>query len=192
LIGLYILLSLPAIAILAGIFLYNRLVRRDQMARNGWSDIDVQLKRRADLVPHLVDAVKGYAAHEQSLFAEVVEKRNAALAAGGDVDARGRTESDFSQPVARLIALGEAYPELKASENFLGLQKELANTENKIEMARRFYNGAVRELNVAVSTFPGNLLAGPLGFAHRTYFEIKTAEAAAPQIDLRSPRESDA
>lgn len=169
--------------------LYNQLVQRRQLARNGWSDIDVQLKRRADLVPRLVETVKGYAAHERALFEEVVEKRNAAQGAGDDPAGRGAAESALSKPVARLIAVAEAYPELKASDNFLGLQRELAETEDKIEMARRFYNGAVRELNTTIESFPGNLIAGAFGFRPQAYFEIEaSAERAAPDVSLDAPQ----
>jgi LemA protein len=177
-IGLIVLLGV-ALAIL-----YNLLVRRRQMARNGWADIDVQLKRRADLIPQLVATVQGYANHERKLFEDVIEKRNAALAAGDDPAARGEAESALSQPVRRMIAVAEGYPDLKASGNFLELQKELADTEDKIEMARRFYNGAVRELNTLVESFPVNMAAGPLGFSKRDYFEIETADRAVPEVRL--------
>ena len=183
-IGFYVVAGVVALAVIAGVVLFNRLVARRQMANNGWSDIDVQLKRRADLVPQLVAAVKAYAAHEKSLFEEVVEKRGQALAAGDDVNARGAAETALSKPVGRLLAVAEAYPELKASDNFLGLQKELADTEDMIEMARRFYNGAVRELNTAVESFPSNLLAGAFGFSQRTYFEIEPADRPVPSLGL--------
>jgi len=181
------LLALLVFAVIAGValvFVYNRLVQRRQMANNGWSDIDVQLKRRADLIPSLVATVKGYAAHERTLFEEVIARRNAALDAGDNPAARGKAESELSRPVSKLLAVAEAYPELKASSNFLELQKELAETEDKIEMARRFYNGAVRELNTLVEGFPVNFIAGSLGFAKRDFFEIKTADRAAPQVDM--------
>jgi LemA protein len=173
------------LAVLAGliIWLYNGLVTKRQMAENGWSDIDVQLKRRADLIPRLVQTVKGYAKHEKELFADVIEKRNQALSAGADPAARGAAESALTQPVGKLFALAEAYPDLKASENFLELQEELSETEDKIEMARRFYNGAVRELNVAVKTVPGNLIAGPFGFKKRAFFEMDGSRAA-PAVEF--------
>lgn len=181
---IYILIALAAAVLLAGIVLYNRLVSKDQMARNGWADIDVQLKRRADLIPALVTTVKGYAAHEQALFTEVVERRNAAMAAGDDPGARSEAESALSRPVARILAVAEAYPDLKASANFLELQKELSQTESKIEMARRFYNGSVRELNTAIGSFPANLMAGIFGFGERRYFEIDTADRLLPEVKL--------
>lgn len=173
--------------VLAGValaVLYNILVGRHQMTNNGWSDIDVQLKRRADLIPQLVETVKGYAAHERQLFEDVIVKRNVALAAGDDPATRGKAESALSQPVKKVIAVAEDYPELKASGNFLDLQKELSETEDKIEMARRFYNGAVRELNTLVESFPANLVAGPFGFSTRDYFEIETGDRAVPVMDM--------
>ena len=181
---IYFILGLVAVLIVFGVLIYNRLVSRSPMADNGWSDIDVQLKRRANLIPQLVSTVQGYASHERELFADVAEKRARALAAGDDLASRGAAESALSQPVARLMAVAEDYPDMKASGNFLELQKELADTEDKIEMARRFYNGAVRELNTSVQSFPANLLAAPLGFRERAYFEVDMADRALPQIDM--------
>lgn len=181
----YILVAGAMIALVAVIWLYNLLVRKWQMVNNGWADIDVQLKRRSDLVPRLVDAISGYAAHERNLFEDIAEKRALAENAGEDPERRAEAESALARPVAQLMALAEAYPDLKASGNFAGLQRELVDTENKIEMARRFYNGAVRELNTAVQSFPTSLVAPVIGFAPRTYFEIETAaERVAPQVSL--------
>lgn len=173
-----------ALLLVGMILTYNTLVQKSQMAKNGWSDIDVQLKRRADLIPQIVATVQGYAAHEKALFAEVAEKRAKAMVAGDDLASRAEAESALSRPVAQLMAVAEAYPDMKASGNFLGLQKELSDTETKIEMARRFYNGAVRELNTAVQTFPANLFAGLFGFRERQYFEIDMAERAVPEVRL--------
>jgi LemA protein len=184
--GIYIFAAVVALLI-AVMVVYNHLIAKRQMVNNGWADIDVQLKRRADLIPQLVTTVQAYAAHERQLFEDVAEKRNAALAAGDDAAARGAAESALSRPVGRLIALGEAYPDLKANQNFLDLQNELSETENKIEMARRFYNGAVRELNTAIETFPSNLIAGVFGFRNRAYFEIETADRAVPSISMDKP-----
>ena len=181
---LLILLIIAGAAGLAAAAIYNILVRRRQLAANGWADIDVQLKRRADLIPSLVSTVQGYAAHERSLFEEVAEKRNAAMAAGDDPAARADAESALSSPVSKLVALAEDYPDLKANKNFLDLQRQLSETEDKIEMARRFYNGAVRELNTFVASFPVNLVAGPFGFAKRTYFEIDLPDRAAPSVAI--------
>ncbi len=182
--GLYILLTAGLIVIVLIIALFNRLVQKRQMVRNGWADIDVQLKRRADLIPHIVSSVKGYAAHEHDLFEDIVAKRNAALQAGDDPAKRGVAESALVRPVTKLFAVAEDYPDLKASQNFLDLQDELSDTENKIEMARRFYNGAVRELNIGVQSFPANLIAGLFGFAKAAFFEIETADRAVPDLNL--------
>ena len=180
----FIVLGLIVLLAVALAVLYNLLVQKRQMTHNGWADIDVQLKRRADLIPQLVTTVKGYVAHERQLFEDVIAKRNAALAAGDDPAARGEAESALSAPVRRMIAVAEDYPDLKASGNFLELQKELADTEDKIEMARRFYNGAVRELNTLIESFPVNLASAPLGFSKRDYFEIETADRAVPSVGL--------
>ncbi len=165
-----------------GAVIFNQLVQKRQLTDNGWADIDVQLKRRADLIPQLVSTVKGYAAHERALFEEIAEKRSAAAAAGDDPAARGAAESALSRPVSRVIALAENYPDLKTNRNFLDLQRALADTEDKIEMARRFYNGAVRELNTLAASVPSNLIAGAFGFSTRAYFEAIEADRAVPKI----------
>ena len=183
----YILIAAAMIALVVVIFLYNLLVRRWQMVNNGWADIDVQLKRRSDLVPRLVDAVSGYAAHERGLFEDIANRRAQAENAGEDPVRRAEAESALSRPVKQLLALAEAYPDLKASGNFSGLQQELVETENRIEMARRFYNGAVRELNTAVQSFPTSLVAPVIGFSPRAYFAIETSDRAAPQVTLTTP-----
>ncbi|WP_084398017.1 LemA family protein [Henriciella aquimarina] len=183
------ILTLIAIALLAGlVVVYNMLVGKRQMVRNGWADIDVQLKRRANLIPSLMETVKGYAAHERQLFQEVTEKRSQAQQAGDDARARGAAESALSQPIGRLMAVAEAYPDLKASENFRQLQDELSDTENKIEMARRFYNGAVRELNTLVESFPASLVAGVFGFRQATFFEVETSDRAVPEVGFGDGR----
>lgn len=173
------------LAILLGVFaIYNALVQKRQMVRNGWSDIDVQLKRRADLIPSVVSVVSGYAAHERSLFDEIARKRSAAADAGDNPAARGSAEMALAAPLGRVVALAEAYPELKANQNFLDLQRQLAETEDKIEMARRFYNGAVRELNTLVSSVPSNLVAGMFGFAKHAFFEAAGEDRAAPGVAI--------
>lgn len=177
-----IVFALVAVLLIAAVVIFNALIARRQMVNNGWADIDVQLKRRADLVPQLVRTVEAYASHERQLFAEIAERRTAALAAGDDPATRGAAEKEFAQPVARMMAVAEAYPELKASQNFLDLQNELSATEDKIEMARRFYNGAVRELNTAAESFPGNLVAGASGIGQRKYFEAGESDRAVPQV----------
>lgn len=179
-----------AIAVLGvayGIALYNRLVRSRQMAAEGWSGIDVQLKRRADLVPNLVESVRGYAGHERATLQEVTELRNQARAApADDVAGRARIEGLLSGAIGRLLAVVENYPELKASQNFLQLQASLAAIEDEIQMARRYYNGATRELNVLVESFPSNLVAGMFGFSKREFFETDEASRAVPRVSFQS------
>ncbi len=174
-----------AIAAVTIIGLFNQLVAKKQMADNGWSDIDVQLKRRAELIPNLVKTVQGYATHEKKLLTDVVEKRNAAQSADNAHD-REQAENALSRDVTKLIALAEAYPDLKANEQFLALQDELSETEDKVAFARRFYNGAVRELNTMIETFPTNLIAGMFGFSKRDYFEVELGARAAPEVVLGS------
>ena len=180
----YVGLGIVAVIAIAVVILFNQLVGKRNMVNNGWADIDVQLKRRADLIPQLVTTVQAYAAHERQLFEDVIMKRNAAMQAGDNPGERGRKESALAAPVNKLLAVAEDYPDLKASENFAELQNELSDTENKIEMARRFYNGAVREMNVSVESFPGNLVAGLFGFGRRHFFEIEMADRAVPTLDL--------
>jgi len=174
-----------AIAVYA-IAIFNRLVRLRQMANEAWSGIDVQLKRRSDLVPNLVEAVKGYAAHERSVLEEVTALRGTARAVPeGDVAGRARAENALSAGLGKLIALAEAYPDLKASGNFLDLQKQLSALEDDLQMARRYYNGAVRNLNVEVQSFPASVIAGACGFATRDFFELTDAgERNAPQVQF--------
>lgn len=183
---LWIVLGCVGVLIIGIVMIYNQLVKARQLVDNGWSDITVQLKRRADLIPRLVDITKGYAKHERKLFTDVIEKRNIALSAGDNPQKRGQAESALKQPVGQLFALAEDYPDLKASANFLDLQNELSDTEDKIEMARRFYNGAVRALNTKIETIPSNFVAGPFGFRQRDYFEISEADYALPDIDMES------
>ena len=179
------LIVLAAVLAAVVIVIYNGLVKRRQMALNGWSDITVQLKRRAELIPDLVQVVKGYARHERELFAEVTDRRARALSAGDDVRTRGMTEARLQTGEQRLLALAEAYPDMKSDTNFRDLQAELSETEEKIEMARRFYNGAVRELNTAVETFPGNLVASAFRIGTRDYFELDDpADAAVPDVEF--------
>jgi LemA protein len=183
----YILIAAAVVALAGLVWLYNLLIRRWQMVNNGWADIDVQLKRRSDLIPRFVDAVSAYASHERTLFEDIAQKRAMTEAAGEDPARRAEAEGALAKPVAQLVALAEAYPDLKASGNFSGLQKELVETENRIEMARRFYNGAVRELNTAVQSFPSSVIARMAGFSPRTYFEIDAPERASPQVGFAKP-----
>lgn len=180
-------ITLGAVAAIFSIvvLIYNGLIAARQLVDNGWSDIDVQLKRRSELIPNIVETVKAYASHESQLFLDVTEKRNKALAAGSNLAQRGMAESALGQPVSRLLAVAEDYPDLKANQNFLDLQDELSETENKIEMARRFYNGAVRELNIKIQSFPSILIAKPFGFTSREYFEIDASSLSNPKIDFK-------
>jgi LemA protein len=186
---LWIILAVVAAAVVYAIVAFNSLVRTRQMANEAWSGIDVQLKRRAELVPNLVETVKGYAGHERGVLDEVTRLRGAARAVPeGDVAARAQAEGALSGALGRLFALSENYPDLKASANFLGLQQQLSDLENELQMARRYYNGAVRNLNVLVQSFPGNLIAGAFGFSPRDFFELDDAgERNAPQVSL-APR----
>ena len=185
---LWLILAVVAVAILYAIVVFNRLVRTRQMANEAWSGIDVQLKRRSDLVPNLVEAVKGYAGHERSVLEDVTASRGAARAVpANDVAARAQAEGALSAAIGRLFALAESYPDLKASGNFLTLQQQLSDLENELQMARRYYNGTVRNLNVLVQSLPSSLIAGLSGFTQRDYFEIADADRAVPQVDLKPP-----
>ncbi len=157
------------------IAVYNRLVTLKNRAKEAWSDIDVQLKRRYDLIPNLVETVKGYAAHEKEVFEKVTEARAKAISAQGLAE-KGQAENMLSGTLKSLFAVAESYPELKANQNFLELQRELTDTEDKIQAARRFYNGNVRDLNTQIETFPTNVMAGAFGFQKMEFFEIGEAE----------------
>ncbi len=172
-IGLIVLLALVLIGI------YNRLVTLKNRTNESWSDIDVQLKRRYDLIPNLVETVKGYAAHERQAFENVTRARAAALSAQGP-QAKGEADNVLTGALKSLFAIAEAYPELKANQNFAKLQDELADTENKVQAARRFYNANVRDLNTAIQTFPTNLLARGFGFTSREFFEVGTETEKQP------------
>ncbi|MBN1193058.1 MAG: LemA family protein [Coriobacteriia bacterium] len=163
---------LVVVVIAAAIGIYNRLVTLRNRVDNAWSQIDVQLRRRYDLIPNLVETVKGYAAHEQETFEKVVQARSAAMSAEG-VKAQSEAENMLTGTLKSLFALAESYPELKANENFMMLQEELSGTESKIAYARQFYNDSVMSYNTAQQTFPANLLAGMFGFTPREYFEVE-------------------
>jgi LemA protein len=169
-------------ALLVG--LYNRLVRLRNGCEGAWSDIDVQLKRRHNLIPNLVETVKGYADHEQTTFTEVTNARSRAQQAHGPADQSG-AESSLTRAIGRLFAVAEAYPELAASQNFQQLQGELSAIETAIQNARRYYNAITRDLNTATDTFPSNLVAGWFGIGKRDYFELDSAEErSVPQVDF--------
>jgi LemA protein len=173
-----------AVVIIAAIVVFNSLVRMRNVVREGWSGIDVQLRRRTDLVPNLVETVKGYAAHERGLFEDVAKNRAQSIAAN-NVGGQAAAENALQGSLARLFAVAEAYPELKANKNFLELQQQLAEIEDQLQMARRYYNGAVRNLNIGIQSFPGVLLARPFGFREEPFFELDDrSQAAAPQVAL--------
>ncbi len=170
----YILLIVGIIVIWL-IVVYNRLIVLRNRTKEAWSDIDVQLKRRHDLIPNLVETVKGYAAHERQLFEKVTEARTRAMGAK-TIKEKGDAENVLSSTLKSLFAVAESYPDLKASANFLELQRELTDTEDKIQAARRFYNTNVRDLNISIETFPSSLIAGMLGFSRMEFFGAEEGE----------------
>jgi LemA protein len=164
------------------IVLYNRLVRLRNMVREGWSGIDVQLKRRANLIPNLVETVKGYMGHERDLLAKVTELRSQSMQTG-NLGVKQRVESALTGGLARLFAVAEGYPDLKANQNFQDLQQQLSDIEDQIQLARRYYNGTVRNLNTAIESFPGNLVAGWFAFQTAEFFEIEEpGDRAVPKV----------
>ena len=183
--GWWILTGVIVVIALFLIVINNRLVSLRQVVNQAWSDISVQLKQRHDLIPILVETVKGYAAHERGTLDAVVKARNAAVAASGP-QAQAAAENMLSGALRQLFALAESYPDLKASQNFLQLQSDLADVENKIAASRRFFNNAVQEYNAAIQQFPAVLIAGSLGFTERTFFDLDEGERAAvntpPQV----------
>ncbi len=175
--ALFVIIGIVAVLGLILIGIYNRLVALRQTCNQAWSDIEVQLKQRQDLVPQLVNTVKGYAGHEKSTFEEVVKARQQAVSAD-TVEGQAVAEGMLTQALGKLFALAEAYPELKANENFLQLQDQLADIENKIAAARRFYNNAVQEYNTGREQFPAVLIATPFGFHAREFFEAPEGREA--------------
>lgn len=181
-----IILAVLAVVVLYGVSLYNKLVKLRQMVSEGWSGIDVQLKRRADLIPNLLETVKGYMKHEKSLLEEVTRLRTAAVSASSAAPGeRAKVEAALSGALGRLMAVAENYPDLKANQNFADFQQSLETTENEISLSRRYYNGAVRNNNIAVETFPSNLIAGRFGFKSAEFFEIEDeADRATPKVSF--------
>jgi LemA protein len=175
--------GLLVLAIVWFVFVYNSLIVLRNRTKEAWSDIDVQLKRRHDLIPNLVETVKGYASHEQQTFEKVIQARNMAVDAKS-VKEKGEAENVLTGALKSVFALAENYPELKASVNFLELQRELSDTENKIQASRRFYNGNVMELNTKIETVPSNIVANIAGFKAAEFFEIGEEEKAAPQVNF--------
>lgn len=184
--GMIILAIIVGLIIIIGGWLmvtYNGLIRTRNQVDEGWSDIDVQLKRRHDMIPNLVNIVQGYAKHERELFEKVTQARTAAMGATSP-DQLGKAENMLSSTLKSLFAVAEAYPDLKANQNFLQLQDTYRDTEDKIQAARRFYNGVVRDFNTKLQVFPTNMIANMLGFSGREFFEAETAERANIEIKM--------
>jgi LemA protein len=188
----WIIIAVVALVVFYFISLYNNFVKLSQQAKEAWADIDVQLKRRYDLIPNLVETVKGYAAHERETLDEVIQARNAATQTHVNVGsvspeqmaAMGGAEAAFGASIGKIFALAEAYPDLKANTNFLQLQDELSDTENKIQAARRFYNGNVRDLNVALGAFPSNVVGNMFGFKSEPFFELEANSAEREPVKV--------
>ncbi|MGZ3410876.1 MAG: LemA family protein [Xanthobacteraceae bacterium] len=180
----WIIAAVAVIAAAVGISIYNQLVRDKNRVAEGWSGIDVQLRRRADLVPNLVETVKGYASHERTVLEELVAARNSVTAAS-DVQGQAAASRSLQMALGNLFALAEAYPQLKADKNFLALQGQLAEIEDQLQMARRYYNGATRDYNIRLQSFPDVILARLFGFTASPFFEIdNAADRAAPQVSF--------
>ncbi|MCR4275577.1 MAG: LemA family protein [Candidatus Wolfebacteria bacterium] len=177
--ALYIVLAIVAAIVFWLVVVFNGLIRSRYRVREAWSDIDVQLKRRYDLIPNLVEAVKGYMSHERGVFEKVTEARTRAMGAASK-DEKSGAENALSNTLKTLFAVSENYPELKANANFLDLQRELADTENKIQAARRFYNGNVMDYNTKTAVFPTNLMAGAFGFGKEEFFGLENASEKEP------------
>ncbi len=179
----WIAITLPAAVLAAAVWIYNRLVSDRNLAREGFADIDVQLKRRADLVPQLVEAVRGYASHEKALLTSVAELRSAAVAAKPGVDAgRFESERELGSKLKQMLLLQEAYPQLKADANFRDLSAKLVGTEDQLQYARRFYNGAVKQYRNRLETFPDVIVARAFGFQPLPFFETDDRAAVKVQI----------
>jgi LemA protein len=179
----WIVVAVVAVLVLGLVWIFNRLVSLRTRVDNGWSQIDVQLLRRADLIPNLVETVKGYAAHERELFEQVAEARARSIGAQG-VAEQAAAENQVTAGLRQLLAVVEAYPELKANENFLALQEELIGTESKIAYARQFYNDQVMRLNTLIQSFPSSLVARGFGFQERPFFEIDDPARGPVQVEL--------
>jgi len=184
-IGIIVVVGVLLMLTLWVAFIYNALVRGRNHCDEAWSGIDTELKRRYDLIPNLVNTVKGYAAHERETLEQVTQARNAAVSSQGSPASQAKDENVLVDSLKRLLVVVESYPDLKASQNFLKLQQELVNTEDRIQRARRFYNGNVRDYNNRVQVIPSALIAGPFGFKEREFFEIESAvERQAPVVKM--------
>ena len=185
----WIIVAIMVAVVLFAIVIFNRLIRQRNLVREGWSGIDVQLRRRTDLVPNLIEAVKGYAAHERSLFEDIAAKRASSIAAD-NVPVQAAAEQALQGSLRKLFAVAEAYPEIKADKNFLDLQHQLAEIEDQLQMARRYYNGTVRNLNISIQSFPNNVVASILGFKAEPFFELEDRSAAAAPVVAFEDRKS--
>jgi len=180
---MYIILGILVLILVWLVTKYNFFIKLVNRAKEAWADIDVQLKRRYDLIPNLVSTVKGYATHESQAFEKVTQARAQAMQANTPKE-KGEAENMLTGTLKSLFAISEAYPELKANQNFLALQNELSDTENKIQAARRFYNSNVRDLNTGLESFPGNLIASMFGFAKKEYFELAEGSAEKEPVKV--------
>ena len=183
-VALIVIIAILVVAALYGILAYNGLIRRRNQIENAWSQIDVQLKRRLDLIPNLVETVKGYAAHERETLDAVIRARNAAMAAPDTPNAQADANNQITGALRQLFALGEAYPDLKANQNFLALQEELTATEGRVAYSRQFYNDSVLDYNNKLQQFPTNFFAQRLKFEKREYFEADEAARTAPTVEF--------
>ena len=185
----WIILGIIVIVALGAVVSYNRFVSQKQMIKDAWANIDTELRRRYDLIPNLVETVKGYASHEREVFENVTKARAAATAATGSPAEQAAAEGPFVAAMRQLLAVAENYPELKANQNFLALQQELANTEDRLQTARRFYNSNVRDFNRRVQAFPSSLIANSFHFEAAEFFEVEESirEAGAPQVNFTQP-----
>lgn len=182
---MYIVLIIIAVVIIAFIAFYNRFVTLRNRAQEAWADIDVQLKRRYDLIPNLVNTVKGYATHESTAFEKVTEARARAMTTGGANPEHAQAENMLTGALKSVFAIAEAYPDLKANTNFMELQRELSDTENKIQAARRFYNSNVRDLNTGIQTFPGNIISGMFSFKVMDYFDLEEGSVEKNPVEVK-------
>lgn len=186
-ITLYVILGVAVLVLLWAVTAYNGLVSRKNIVAEGWSGIEAQLKRRADLIPNLVETVKGYATHERATFDELARLRSQSQAAPGsqDLAQRAQTEQAITAAIGKIMAVAEAYPQLRASENFQSLQKDLANIEDEIQLARRYYNGSVRDYNTMIEQAPSNLIANAFAFKKAEFFQIENAaDRAVPKVSF--------
>ena len=182
---LAVIVALVLLVVIWGVISYNGLIRLRNLVQEAWQQIDVELTRRHDLIPNLVETVKGYATHERETLDAVVRARAAATAPGASVAQQAQSEGELSQALGRLMAISEAYPDLKANQNFLSLQSELSSTEDRIAAGRRFYNANVRELNTKVETVPSNVIAGVGNIGRAEYFEVESQQVrSAPQVNF--------